>query len=54
MVNELKLNAGKFKKCVNMNKQKENDANYERIRITKKKCCSREARHYDAEEYFKG
>ena len=54
MVNDLKLYAGKFKKCINMNKEKENEMNYQRIKITKKKCCVRDVRHYDAEEYFKG
>jgi len=28
MVNDLKLYAGKFKKCINMNKEKENEMNY--------------------------
>ena len=52
MVNDLKLYAGKFKQCVNLNKEKENDLNHQRIKITKKKCCG-QVKTYDAEEYYK-
>ena len=50
MVNEVKLAAGKLKQCQQLNYAK--GRGFARETITRKKCC-RNARTYDAEEYYK-
>lgn len=53
MINDLKLYAGKFKQCVKLNSENENEMGYERIKFYKKKYC-KQVNIYDAEEYYKG
>ena len=54
MVNELKLSAGKFKKCIELNTQGLDNPDYERITIKKKRhICGGETEELDAEDYYK-
>jgi hypothetical protein len=53
MVKDLKLAAGKFKQCVQMNTLNLLNPSHERITIRKKKCCKK-LQTLDAEKFYKG